>query len=64
MRPNSETGRADLAERGLREIVIHRKIRGTLRSEESMENFGNIFTCITTWKNQGLDYLAEMAQYV
>lgn len=51
------------AERGLREIVIHRKIRGTPRSEESMENFGNIFTRIATWKNRGLDYLAEMARY-
>ena len=51
------------AERGLREIVIHRKIRGTLRSEESLINFGNIFTCIATWKNRGLDYMAEIAQY-
>ena len=51
------------AERGLREIVIHRKIRGSLRAEESMEIYGNIFTCIATWKNQGLDYVKELLPY-
>ena len=51
------------AERGLREIVIHRKIRGSLRAEESMEIYGNIFTCLATWKNQGLDYVEELRQY-
>ena len=51
------------AERGLREIVIHRKIRGTLRSEAGMENIGNILTCAATWKNAGLDYVAEMQKY-
>lgn len=51
------------AERGLREIVIHRKIRGTLRSNESMQNLGNIFTCVGTWKNTGLDYMAELQKY-
>lgn len=51
------------AERGLREIVVHRKIRGTLRSEGSMEVMGNIFTCAATWKNRGLDYIAEMQKY-
>ena len=52
------------AERGLREIVIHRKIRGSLRAEKSMEIYGNIFTCVATWKNRGLDYMQEMLQYV
>ena len=51
------------AERGLREIVVHRKIRGSLRAEESMEIYGNIFTCIATWKNQGLDYVKELLPY-
>ena len=51
------------AERGLREIVIHRKIRGTLRSPESMQNLGNIFTCVGTWKNTGMDYMAELQKY-
>ena len=45
----------------LREIVIYRKIRGILRSEESMKNFCNIFTYIATWQNYGLDYLADGA---
>ena len=51
------------AERGLREIVVHRKIRGSLRAEESMEIYGNIFTCIVTWKNQSLDYAEELLPY-
>lgn len=49
--------------RGLREIVVHRKIRGTLRFGESMENFANIFTCVATRKNRGIDYLAETGRY-
>ena len=52
------------AERGLREIVIHRKIRNTLRAFDSMIPFGNIFTCVVTWKNQGLDYRTELQKYV
>lgn len=43
------------AERGLRDTVIRCKIRGSLRAE-SMETYGDIFTCIATWKNRGLDY--------
>ena len=26
--------------------------------------FGNIFTCVVTWKNQGLDYRTELQKYV
>ena len=52
------------AERGLREIVIHRKIRGSIRSEDTMEWLGYLFTCITTWKMRGLDPLKEMAAYI
>ena len=29
---------------------IHRKIRGSIRSEDTMEWLGYLFTCITTWK--------------
>ena len=49
---------------GLREIVIHRKIRGSIRSEDTMEWLGYLFTCITTWKMRGLDPLKEMAAYI
>ena len=52
------------AERGLREIVIHRKIRGSIRSEDTVEWLGYLFTCITTWKMCGLDPLKEMAAYI
>ena len=52
------------AERGLREILIHRKIRNTMQAFGSMIPFGNIFTCVVTWKNQGLDYRTEIQKYV
>ncbi|MDE0090442.1 MAG: IS66 family transposase [Thaumarchaeota archaeon] len=52
------------AERGLREIVVHRKMRGGIRAEGTMEWMGNLFTCVSTWKNRGLDYLQEIARYV
>ena len=48
------------AERGLREIVVHRKIRGSIRSRETMQWMGNLFTCVTTWKAMNTDCLAEI----
>ena len=54
----------NVAERGLREIVIHRKIRGGIRSEDTMKWMGNLFTCTATWRQQGLDVMANVARYV
>ena len=51
------------AERGLREIVVHRKVRGGIRAEETMTWMANFFSCIMTWKNKGLDHIAELAKY-
>ena len=50
------------AERGLREIVVHRKIRGSIRSRETMQWMGNLFTCVTAWKAMNRDYLAEIVK--
>ena len=50
------------AERGLREIVVHRKIRGSIRSRETMQWMGNLFTCVTTWKAMNTDCLAEIVK--
>ena len=52
------------AEQLLREIVIQRKIRGGIRSEKTMEWLGYLFTCITTWKMQGLDRREQLLQHV
>ena len=52
------------AERGLREIVVHRKIRGAIRSEDTMTWLGNLFTCMTTWEQRGLNPSAMAAAYV
>ena len=48
------------AECGLREIVVHRKVRGGIRAEETMTWMANFFLCILTWKNKGLDHIAEL----
>ena len=51
------------AECGLQEIVVHRKIRGGIRAKETMTWLANFFSCVMTWKNNKLDYLAEIAKY-
>ncbi len=45
------------AERVLREVVIHRKIRAQLRTEKGMRMFGNIMTAVMTWKRRGLNIM-------
>ncbi len=52
------------AETLLREMVIHRKIHRIIRSVKTMLWMGYLFICITTWKNQGLDYRKQLLQYV
>lgn len=52
------------AERHLREITVHRKVRGSIRSEETMDWMGALFTCVGTWKGTGRDYIEELARYV
>ena len=52
------------AERGLREIVVHRKIRGSIRSKNTMRWLGNLFSCVATWQQRGIDHLSEIARYV
>ena len=38
------------AECALRESVIHRKIRGCVRNQKGCKMFGNLVSCIMTWK--------------
>ena len=49
------------AERGLHELVVHHKIRGSIRSADTMAWLGNLFTCASTWKERSL---AKIASYV
>ena len=51
-------------ERQLREPIVHRKIRGQLKSEEGMIMFGRLMTAVSTWKLQGLNPLVEFRRYV
>ena len=52
------------AERGLREPVVHRKVRGSIRSEDTMIWWENLFTCVMTWRVRNMDIHAELAKYV
>ena len=52
------------AERGLREIVVRRRIRGSTGSRETMRWMGGLFTCATAWKAMNGDRLAEILKRV
>ena len=48
------------AEREIRSLVIHRKIRDQIGSKERMRRFGALLTCILTWRKRGLNFYQEM----
>ena len=48
------------AERALREVVVQRKITGTLRNERGTHMMEVLMTCLQTWKLQGLNPLAML----
>lgn len=48
------------AERALRELIVQRKIMGTLRNEKGSTIMERITTCIATWKQNGLNTFAEL----
>ncbi len=52
------------AERVLREVVIHRKIRGLLRNGKGMSMFGNMMTAFMSWKLRGLNPMEEVRKYL
>ena len=52
------------AERGLREIVVHRKVRGSIRAEDTMTWMGNLFSCVATWRQRDMDVLEELTKYI
>ena len=52
------------AERGLHEPVVHRKVRGSIRSRDTMSWLANIFTCAMTWKASSINYATQLAAYI
>ena len=52
------------AEHGFREVAIVRTIRGSLRSKKSLKRTADMLTCITTWKNQGLELADELKKII
>lgn len=52
------------AERALREPIIHRKIRGCVRNQKGCKMFGNLMSCIMTWKMRDCNILDEIVKYV
>jgi len=54
----------NIAERALREHVIHRKIIGTYRNERGAQIHERMMTCIATWKQHGLNTREELLKCV
>jgi len=50
----------NVAERALRELVVQRKIMGTLRNEKGTTIYETMMTLIATWSKQGLDTFEQM----
>ncbi len=48
------------AERALRELIVQRKIMGTLRNEKGATIMERVVSCIATWKQMGLNTFTEM----
>ena len=48
------------AERALREMIVQRKIMGTLRNEKGTTIMERIVSCIATWKQRGLNPFNEI----
>lgn len=52
------------AERALREIVVQRKIIGTLRNEKGSRIMETIHSLLATWKQQGLNTFQTLRSYL
>jgi len=50
----------NIAERAMREHVIHRKIIGTYRNEKGTQIHERMMSCIATWKQHGLNTREEL----
>lgn len=48
------------AERALRELIVQRKIMGTLRNEKGTTIMERVTSCIATWKQRGLNPFTEL----
>lgn len=54
----------NIAERAIREPIIHRKIRGCVRNQKGCHMFGNLMSCIQTWKMRDCNLLDDIVKYV
>ena len=52
------------AERALRELIVQRKIIGTLRNEKGTTIMERINSCIATWKQRGLNPFTELKAHL
>ena len=52
----------NLAEQGIRETVMVRKIIGAFRSEDGSKHYETLASLIATWQLQGLDLQKELRQ--
>ena len=54
----------NIAERALRELVVIRKIIGSLRNTKGAEIVETIMTMITTWRQRGLDTFSQLTDSI
>src|SRR5487761_96676 len=52
------------AERQLREPIVHRKIRGQLKTEKGIKMFSRLLTAASTWKLQDLNPFDEFKKFL
>ena len=52
------------AERALRELIVHRKIRGALRALETLTWLGDMHTCFVTWKDNKMDISKKLRNLI
>ena len=60
LRHKNMEGTTNPAERGVRPIVVRRKISGQMGSAKGMRGMGILFTCLLTWRKKNLDIYREL----
>ena len=60
LRHEGMEGTNNPAERGVRPIVVRRKISGQIGSAKGMRRMGILFTCLLTWRKKNLNVYQEL----
>ncbi len=52
------------AENSVRKCVMHRNVRGQMKSQKGMRRLSVFLTCFETWRIRGLNSFTELAKYI